>query len=143
MRTDDILSSRPARSFLELSPHVRVKDRPPQFSPPLAIPHRPPLSSAVYSFLPLFSVVFHRPMPSPTVLHQKMSQIVGLVVLPNDGGPENSRTRTDHVLPSRLVPGSWKFPCRALQGPRTAENTGPSSLANSRDWSRYITTKSH
>ena len=32
-----------------------------------------------------------------------MSQIVGLVVLPNDGRPGNSRTRTDGILSSRPV----------------------------------------
>ena len=52
-----------------------------------------------------------------------MSQIVGFVVLHNDGRPGNSRTRTDGILSSRLVPGSWKSPRRALRGPRTAENT--------------------
>ena len=52
-----------------------------------------------------------------------MSQIVGLVVLPNDGRPGNSRTRTDGILSSRLVPGSWQSPRRALRGPRTTANT--------------------
>ena len=31
--------------------------------------------------------------------------------------------RTDYVLPSRLVPGSWQSPRRALRGPRTTANT--------------------
>ena len=53
-----------------------------------------------------------------------MSQIVGLVVLPNDGRPGNLRTRTNGILSSRLVPGSWQSPRRALRGPRTTENTG-------------------
>ena len=45
-------------------------------------------------------------------------------VLPNDGRPGNSRMRTDGILSSRPVPGSWQSPRRALRGPRTAENTG-------------------
>ena len=105
--------------------------RPP---PSPAVLCRPPPSSAVFRCFPLFSAVFRRPPPSPAVLHhprpsptvpyQNMSQIVGLVVLPNDGRPGNSRTRTDGILSSRLVPGSWQSPRRALQGPRTTENTG-------------------
>ena len=44
---------RPIRFFLELAPHIRVKNRPP---PSLAVPRYPPPSSAV----------FRRPLPSPT-----------------------------------------------------------------------------
>ena len=77
----------------------------------------PPPSPTVFRCFPLFSAVFRRPPPSPTVPYQNMSQIVGLVVLPNDGRPGNSRTRTDYVLPSGPVPGSWQSPRRALRGP--------------------------
>jgi len=52
-----------------------------------------------------------------------MSQIVGLVGLPNDGRPGNLKLRTDYVLPSRPVPGCWQSPSRALRVPRTAANT--------------------
>ena len=108
---------RPVRSFLELAPHIRVKDHPP---PSPTVPCRLPPFSVVF---PLFSAVSCRPPPSPTVPYRNMSRIVGLVVLPNDGRPENSRTRTDGILSSRLVPGSWQSPRRALRGPRTAANT--------------------
>ena len=109
---------RPVRSFLEPAPHIRVKDR----------PHHPRPSPAVFHRLPLFSVVFRCFLPSPTVPYQNVSQIVGLVALPNDGRPGNSRTRTDYVLPSRLFPGSWQSPRRALRGPRTAANIAFSFL---------------
>jgi len=52
---------------------------------------------------------------------------VVFVVLPNDDRPGISRRRTDHILPSRLVPGSWQSPRRALRGPQTVENTAPTS----------------
>ena len=78
-----------------------------------AVPRRLPPSSAVFRRFPLFSAVACRPPPSPAVLHhplpspitpyKNMSQIVGLVVLPNDGRPGNSRTRTDGILSSRPV----------------------------------------
>ena len=65
-----------------------------------------------------------RPLPSPSVPYLKLAQTVGLLVLTNDGRPGSSRTRTDDILPSRLVRGSWQSRRRALRGPRTAENTG-------------------
>ena len=78
-----------------------------------AVPRRPPPSSAFFRRFPLFSAVACRPPPSPAVLHhplpspitpyKNMSQIVGLVVLPNDGRPGSSRTRTDGNLSSRPV----------------------------------------
>ena len=74
----------------------------------------------------MFSAVPRRPRRSYVVTcrtWQKLSQVVGLVVLANDGRPGNSRTRTDYILPSPLVRGSWQSPHRALRGPRTAENT--------------------
>jgi len=52
-----------------------------------------------------------------------MSQVVGLFVLANNGRPGNSRTRTDYILPSYLVRGSFKSTYQVLQGPWTAENT--------------------
>jgi len=91
-------------------------------------------SPAVPRRLPLFSAVFRRPLPSPTVPYRNMSLfvgLVGLVVLPNYGRPGNSRTRTDYVLPSRPVPGCWQSPRRALRGPRTAANTDYASPQSS------------
>jgi len=52
-----------------------------------------------------------------------MSQVVGLVVLGNDGNTANSRTRTDYILPSRLVQWSVQSTHWALPGPCTAQNT--------------------
>ena len=88
----------PSGIFWNFALHIRVKDRP---SSP-AVPCHPPPSSAVLRCFP-FPVVFRRPLPSPTVPYQNMSQIVGLVVLPNDGCLGNSRTRTDGILSSLLV----------------------------------------
>ena len=54
--------------------------------------------------------------------------------------PGNSRTRTDYILPSRLlVRGSWQSPRRALRGPRTAENTGKME----RTWVRWFVQSLH
>ena len=92
--------------------------------PSSAVPRRPPPSPTVPHRPPPSSAVLHHPRPSPTVPYHNMSQIVGLVIPPNDGRPGNSRTRTDGILSSSLVPGSWQSPRRALRGPRTAENTG-------------------
>ena len=49
-------------------------------------------------------------MQLPAVPPQKLSQVVGLVVLANDGRPGNSRTRTDCILPSHLVRGVLAVP---------------------------------
>ena len=73
-----------------------------------------------------------------------MSQIVGLVVLPNDGRPGNSRTRTDGILSSRPVifsscptsrnerRGRTTFcrpvPSRALVSPPAGPYGGPGRL---------------
>ena len=78
---------------------------------------RPPPSSAVFRCFPLFSAVLHPPRPSSTVPYQNMSQIVGFAVLPNDGRPGNSRTRTDGILSSRPVPGSGQSPAGPYGGP--------------------------
>ena len=126
----------PSRLFLNLPDKKNLATRTDEIvsspSSP-AVPRRPPPSSAVFCCFPLFSAVFRRRLPSPAVLHhprlsptvpyKNMSQTVGLVVLPNDGRPGYSRTRTDGILSSRLVPGSWQSPRRALRGPRTTENT--------------------
>ena len=85
----------------------------------LCRPRCPPLSPAIFHHLPLFYVLFrffclHLPFPvvprrpppsllSPITPYKNMSQIVVLVVLPNDGRLGNSRTRTDSILSSRLV----------------------------------------
>ena len=114
---------------------------------------RPPLSPIVLDH-PLSSsaIPCHPPPSSTTPYHplsryKNMSQILGLVVLLNNGRPGNSRTMTDGILSSHPVifstcptsrnerrgwttfclpvssraPGSP--PCQALQGPRTAANT--------------------
>ena len=97
------------------------------FPPSPAVPCRPLPSPAVPCRplpSPAVPAVPRRPPPSPAVPYQNMSQIVGLAVLPNDGRPGDSRTRTDGILSSRPVPGSWQSPRRALRGPRTTENTG-------------------
>ena len=105
-------------------PSGTVSHRP---RPSHAVPRRPPPSSALFRCFPLCSAVPRcplpspttpgRPPPSPTVPYLIMSQIVGLVVLPNDGRPGNSRTRMDYVLPSRPVLGAWQSPRGALWGP--------------------------
>lgn len=65
-----------------------------------AIPHRLPLFSVIFRcFLPSSAVPRH-PLSPPTVPYKYISQIVGLVILPNDGGPANSRTRTATILSS-------------------------------------------
>ena len=67
------------------------------------VPCRPPPSSVVFRFFPPSPAVPRRPPPSSTTPYKNMSQIVGLVVLPNDGRPGNLRTRTDGILSSRPV----------------------------------------
>jgi len=47
----------------------------------------------------------------------KLSYIVGLVALHNDSRPASSPTRTDYLMPSRLIRGAWQSPRRALPGP--------------------------
>ena len=115
-------------------PSPAVPYRPP---PSPTIPRRPLPSPAVpYHPLPSPAVLYHpwsssttpgRPLPPPAVPYQNMSQIVGLVVLPNDGRPGNSRTRTDGILLSRLVLGSWQSPPGPTE-PRMAENTALSLI---------------
>ena len=113
----------PSRPFLNLPDKKNLGARTDEIvSSPSSptVPHHPPPSPAVFHRLPLFSVVFRffprspavprRPPPSsttsgcplssPTVPYKNMSQIVGLVVLPNDGCPRYSRTRTDGILSS-------------------------------------------
>ena len=94
----------PSRLFLNLpdkkNSGIRTDEIVSSPSSPV-VPRRPPPSSAVFRCFPLFSVVFRFSPPSPGVLHhpyKNMTQIVGLVVLPNDGRPGNSRTRTDGIL---------------------------------------------
>jgi len=133
-RTDEIVSSPSSPS----SPVVPV------------VFGRLPLFPVISRYSPLISpspAVPRRPPPPPTVPYKNMSQIVGLVVLPNDGRPGNSRTRTDGILSSRLVilsswptsrnerrgrttfcrprlvPGTWQSPRWVLRGPRTTTNT--------------------
>ena len=92
------------------------------------VPHRPPpsrLSSVVLHRPPSPSAVFRRPSSLPAFLYPKLSHIVGLVVLYNDGRPASSRTGADCLVPSRLVWGSWKSPRRARPGPWTVSNTAP------------------
>ena len=52
---------------------------------------------------PSSPAVLHHRLPSSITPDKNMSQTVGLVVLPNDGHPGNSRTRTDGILSSRPV----------------------------------------
>jgi len=87
--------------------------------PSYAVPCRLPPSSVVFCFFssvprhpPLFPAFLHHPRPSPTIPYQNMSQIVRLVVLPNNSRPGNSRTRTDSILSSCLAPRSWQPPGR-------------------------------
>ena len=120
----------------------------------LCRPRRPPPSPAVLRCFPLFSAFFRRRLPSPavprrpppppTIPYKNMSQIVGLVVLPNDGRPGNSRTRTDGILSSRPVifsscptsrverRGRTTFcrpvPSRALGSPPVGPYGGPGRL---------------
>ncbi|RPB05595.1 hypothetical protein L873DRAFT_519026 [Choiromyces venosus 120613-1] len=73
----------------------------------------------------------HSPLPSHLVPYPRLFYIVGPVVLLNDGRSESSKTRTDHILPSLLVRGSWQLLCRSLQGPWTVENTALDPLPTS------------
>ena len=75
-----------------------------------------------------YSAVFCRPPPSPIAPYANLSRIVGPAVLSNEGRSEDSRTRTDRILSSRPVQGSWQSPYGALRGPRTVENTGNSNI---------------
>jgi len=134
-RTDGILSSRPVFSGT-------CPTHPSEGPSPTV--HRPRPSSAVFRSFPLFPAVFRRPWPSPTIPYRNMSQIVGLVVLPNDGRPGNSRTRTDGILSSRPVifsscptsrnerRGRTTFcrpvPSRALGSPPAGPYGGPGRL---------------
>ena len=77
--------------------------RPRRPPPSPAVPHRLPLFSVVFRFFPPSPAVPRRPPPSSTTPYKNMSQIVGLVVLPNDGRLGNLRTRTDGILSSRPV----------------------------------------
>ena len=77
--------------------------RPRRPPPSPAVLRRPPLFSVVFRFFPPSPAVPRRPPPSSITPYKNMSQIVGLVVLPNDGRPGNSRTRTDGILSSRPV----------------------------------------
>jgi len=92
------------------------------------LPYHPPRTRdpAVSRGKCLIVAVPHHPPPSPTVPHvplrQLLSYIVGPAILNNDGRPEISRTRTDRLLLSRPVQGSWQSPRRAPPGPRTVEN---------------------
>ena len=124
-------------------PHSSERRTVPHRPPPSpAVPCRPPPSppsSAVFHCFPcfpLFSAIPCRHLPSPnlhchprhprpssTVPYRNMSQMVGLALLPDHCRPGNSRMRTDYVLPSLPVPGSWQSPRRALGGPRMAANT--------------------
>ncbi|KAG0133613.1 hypothetical protein HOY82DRAFT_604258 [Tuber indicum] len=104
----------------------------PRSSP--VVPLRPPpsdrhLPSPIVTSRPPWSpAIPHRHLPSPTVPYVKLSQTVGLVVLPNDGHPGSLRMGMDYSLPSRLVQRSWQSPRRARWGPQTAENTGLSAV---------------
>ena len=71
------------------------------------MPHRPPPSPAV----------LHHRRPSPTVPYQNISPIVGLVVLPNDGRPGNSRTRTDGICRPVSSRGLGSPPAGPYGGP--------------------------
>ena len=92
---------RPVRSFSKVARQVRIKDEDGRHSVVPSglfwnLPHTSEwrtVPSAVPRRLPLFSAV----------PYQNMSQIVGLVVLPNDGLPGNSRMRTDGILSFRPV----------------------------------------
>jgi len=68
---------RPVRSFLELAPHIRVKDRPP---PSPTVPGRPMPSSAVFRCFPLFSAVPRRHLPSPTGICLRLSFLMMAVL---------------------------------------------------------------
>ena len=92
----------PVWSFLELAPHLQVKNRS-LLSP--TFPGCLLLSPTVFSYFLLFfhcfppsPAVYHHLLLSPTVPYQNQSQIVGLVILPDDGSPGNSRKRTDGIL---------------------------------------------
>lgn len=79
---------RPFRSFLELAPHIRVKDRPPPFP---TVPSHPMPSPTIFSPLPLFPVVFCCFPPSSAV-----------PAVPRCSLP--SPTVSYHPLPSPAVP---------------------------------------
>ena len=108
---------------------ISVVTRCPSSSP--VVPRRPRPSTAVFRYFPP-SPSRHQPSPTtpgrstkaPAVPYTKLSHIVGLIVLHNDGRPASSRTRTDCIVTSLLVRGSWQFPRRALPGPWTVANTG-------------------
>ena len=103
----------PSRLFLNLPDKKNSGIRTDEIVSSPVVPRRPPPSSAVFRCFPLYSAVacrppsspavLHHPLPSPTTPYKNMTQIVGLVVLPNDGRPGNSRTRTDGILSSRPV----------------------------------------
>ena len=85
-------------------------------SPPSpAVTHHHLSSPAVFGCFP----------PSSAVLRLKLSHIVGLVILHNDGRPASSRTRADCLVPSRLVGGSWQSPRRPYRGPGRLRTLAP------------------
>jgi len=87
------------------------------------------------SFLPSFNLCFRSSPTIPTVprhapllallaaLHLKLSCLMKLIVLHNDGRPAGSQAKMDCIVVSGLVRVSWQFPRWALQGPWTVANT--------------------
>ena len=95
------------RSFFKAARQVGIKDEDGRHSVvpsrlPPNLPYKKNLGTRMDEIVssPSSPAVLHHPLPSP---YKNMSQIVGLVVLPNDGRPGNSRTRTDDILSSRPV----------------------------------------
>jgi len=88
---------------------------------------RPPPSSAVFRCFPASPTITSGAIYFPTVPWQKLSQVIGLIVLANNSHPGNSRMKTDGILPPSLIQRSW-------QSPWTAQNTGLRSFKDGADF---------
>jgi len=96
-RTDDIVLSRPVISWI--CPTSKTE------GPGRRTLCRPSVPAVFRRHLPS-STTPGRLTKAPAVPCLKLSHIVGLVVLHNGGRPASSRTRTDYIVPYRLVGGS-------------------------------------